>query len=64
LTSNKRSSPLITSYLSGTKSCMQRQLPLPKGRKYLIVDDIYDTGDTFNKVYAMVKEFDYDFAFL
>jgi uncharacterized protein len=39
-------------------------LPLIKGKKYLIVDDIYDTGDTFNKVYAMVKEFDCDFAFL
>jgi uncharacterized protein len=39
-------------------------LPLLKGRKYLIVDDIYDSGDTFNKVYAIVKEFDCDFAFL
>ena len=39
-------------------------LPLLKGRKYLIVDDIYDTGDTFNKVYAIVKDFDFDFVFL
>jgi uncharacterized protein len=39
-------------------------LSLLKGKKYLIADDIYDTGDTFNKVYAMVKEFDCDFAFL
>jgi hypoxanthine phosphoribosyltransferase len=38
--------------------------PLHKGRKYLIIDDIYDTGDTFNKVYVVVKEFDCDFAFL
>lgn len=39
-------------------------LPLLKGRKYLVVDDMYDTGETFNKVYAMVKDFDCDFAFL
>ena len=39
-------------------------LSLLKGKKYLLADDIYDTGDTFNKVYAMVKEFDCDFAFL
>lgn len=39
-------------------------LPLLKGKKYLIVDDIYDTGDTFNMIYVMVKDFDCDFAFL
>ena len=39
-------------------------LPLHKDRKYLIVDDIYDTGDTYNKVHIIVKEFDCDFAFL
>jgi uncharacterized protein len=35
-----------------------------KGRRYLVVDDIYDTGYTFNRVSDMVKEFDCDFAFL
>ena len=39
-------------------------LPLVKAKKYLIVDDIYDTGDTYTKVFAKVKNFDYDFAFL
>ena len=43
---------------------LEEMFPLLKGRKYLIVDDIYDTGDTFNKVYVVVKEFDCDFAFL
>ena len=43
---------------------LEEMFPLLKGRKYLIVDDIYDTGDTFNKVCVVVKEFDYDFAFL
>jgi hypoxanthine phosphoribosyltransferase len=41
----------------------EEMFPFFKGRKYIIVDDIYDTGDTFNKVYAMVKEIDCDFAF-
>ena len=41
----------------------EKMFPFLKGRKYLIVDDRYDTGDTFNKVYAMVKEIDCDFAF-
>ena len=39
-------------------------LPLLKGRRYLVVDDIYDTGYMFNRVCDMVKEFDCDFAFL
>ena len=46
------------------KLYVEEMLPLHKGRKYLIVDDIYDTGDTYNKVYTIVKEFDFDFAFL
>ena len=37
---------------------------LLKGMKYLIIDDIYDTGDTFFKVFDVVKGFDCDFAFL
>ncbi len=46
------------------KLYVEEMLPLIKGGKYLIVDDIYDSGDTFNKVFDVVKEFDYDFAFL
>ena len=42
----------------------EEMLPLLKGKKYLIVDDIYDTGDTFTKVFDVVKGFDCDFAFL
>ena len=37
---------------------------LDRNKKYLIVDDIYDTGDTFTKVFVAVKDFDCDFAFL
>ena len=43
---------------------VEEMLPLLKGKKYLIVDDIYDTGDTFTKVFNVVKGFDCDFAFL
>jgi uncharacterized protein len=38
--------------------------PLLKGKKYLIVDDIYDTGNTFSKVFDSLRGFDCDFAFL
>lgn len=50
--------------LRNKKLYAQDMVPLLKGRKYLIADDMYDTGNTFNKVFAMVKEFDCDFAFL
>jgi hypoxanthine phosphoribosyltransferase len=43
---------------------VEEMLPLLKGKKYLIVDDIYDTGDTFTKVFDVVKGFECDFAFL
>ena len=43
---------------------IEEMLPLLKGTKYLVIDDIYDTGDTYNKVYIVVKEFDCEFAFL
>jgi hypoxanthine phosphoribosyltransferase len=42
----------------------EEMLSLDRNRKYLVVDDIYDTGDTFSKVFAIVKDFDCDFAFL
>jgi uncharacterized protein len=38
--------------------------PLSKYKKYLIVDEIYDTGNTFSKVFDVVRGFDCDFAFL
>ena len=43
---------------------IEEMLPLLKGTKYLVIDDIYDTGDTYNKVYSVIREFDCDFAFL
>jgi uncharacterized protein len=43
---------------------IEEMLPLVKAKKYLIVDDIYDTGGTYAKVFAKVKNFDCDFAFL
>jgi uncharacterized protein len=46
------------------KLYVEEMLPLLKGTRYLVVDDIYDTGYTFNRVSDMVKEFDCDFAFL
>ena len=38
--------------------------PLHKSKKYLIVDEIYDTGNTFSKVSDSLRGFDCDFAFL
>ena len=43
---------------------IEEMLPLLNGTKYLVIDDIYDTGDTYNKVYSVIREFDCDFAFL
>ena len=37
---------------------------LHQDKRYLIVDEIFDTGDTFCKVYDFAKIFDCDFAFL
>lgn len=33
-------------------------------KKYLVVDEIYDTGETFSKVKLAVQDFDCDYAFL
>jgi len=38
--------------------------PLFASRKYLVVDDIYDTGNTLSVVFNEVGKFDCDFAFL
>jgi hypoxanthine phosphoribosyltransferase len=47
------------------KKLIVEEMPqLIKSKKYLVVDDIYDTGDTFVKVYDMIKNFDVDFAFI
>ena len=42
-----------------------KEMPvLLKEKKYLIIDEIYDTGSTFVKVYDTVKMFRCDFSFL
>ena len=47
------------------KELCKEELPLLlKDKKYLIIDEIYDTGATFSKVYDAVRIFDCDFAFL
>jgi hypoxanthine phosphoribosyltransferase len=47
------------------KKLKKGEMPnLLNDKKYLIVDDIYDTGKTFYQVYDFVKEFNCDFAFL
>jgi uncharacterized protein len=38
--------------------------PLFKGKKYLIADDIYDTGNMCAIISSEVERFDCDFAFL
>ena len=38
--------------------------PLFDSKKYLIIDDIYDTGNTYSVVSNEVERFDCDFAFL
>ena len=47
------------------KKLYKEEMPLLlKDKKYLIVDEIYDTGNTLCKVYVAVRIFDCDFAFL
>src|ERR671915_1011353 len=47
------------------KKLYKEEMPLLlKDKKCLVIDEIYDTGDTFFKVYDAVKIFDCDFAFL
>jgi uncharacterized protein len=47
------------------KKLYTKMMPiLPKDKKYLIVDEIYDTGETLSKVDNVLKTFDCDFAFL
>ncbi len=37
---------------------------LVTNKKYLVVDEIYDTGETFSKVKYAIQDFDCDYAFL
>ena len=37
---------------------------LATDKKYLVVDEIYDTGETFTKVHCAMRNFDRDYAFL
>ena len=46
------------------KLCKEEMPLLVKDKKYLIIDEIYDTGDIFSKVYDAIRIFDCDFAFL
>lgn len=47
------------------KKLYKEEMPqLLKYKKYLIIDEIYDTGHIFCKVYDAVRIFDCDFAFL
>lgn len=46
------------------KKVVAEEMPrLDGNKKYLIIDDIYDTGDICNKVSEAMKGYDYDFAF-
>ena len=47
------------------KQIIVSELPLlKKNEKYLIVDEIFDTGYTYKIVYDLVKDFDHDFVAL
>lgn len=37
---------------------------LATDKKYLVVDEIYDTGETFTKVHHAMRNFDCDYAYL
>ena len=47
------------------KKLFKEEMPLlNEEKKYLVIDEIYDTGNTFSQVYDAVKMFNCDFAFL
>ena len=47
------------------KKLYEEEMPaLFKDKKYLVIDEIYDTGDIYSKVHDALKIFDCDFAFL
>jgi hypoxanthine phosphoribosyltransferase len=46
------------------KKVIAAEMPaLDKKKKYLVIDDIYDTGDTYDKVRKALKGFSCDYAF-
>ena len=47
------------------KKLYKKEMPsLFKDKKYLVVDEIFDTGETFSKVCNITRVLDCDFAFL
>ncbi len=47
------------------KKLYEEEMPaLFKEKRYLVIDEIYDTGDIYSKVHNALKIFDCDFAFL
>ena len=47
------------------KKIYEEEMPvLFKDKKYLVIDEIYDTGDIYSKVHDALEIFDCDFAFL
>jgi hypoxanthine phosphoribosyltransferase len=50
--------------LMRNKRVVSEEIPrLYKNKRYLVVDDIYDTGDTYRKALEAMKGFDCDYAF-
>ena len=48
-----------------TRNCIKKEIPpLFKDKKYLVVDEIFDTGETFSKVCNITRVLDCDFASL
>jgi hypoxanthine phosphoribosyltransferase len=46
------------------KQLVNKDMPhLERGKRYLVVDDIYDTGDTYRKVSKALEGLDCDYAF-
>lgn len=46
------------------KQIVINEMPkLDKKYSYLVIDDIYDTGDTFKKISQLLKEYKCDYAF-
>ena len=47
------------------KNLHTEEMPqLDTDKKYLVVDEIYDTGETFTKVHSAMRNFDCDYAYL
>lgn len=47
------------------KELQKNEMPrLYKNKKYLVIDEIYDTGHTFNKISDALRKVNCDFAFL